>query len=368
MTLDVEIASARKEISADGYDMSVGELINLYKDGELRIAPAYQRLFRWDISRKTRFVESILLGLPLPPIFVFQLEEGVWELIDGLQRISTVMEFVGVLNDAQGTPVAPLQLEGTHYLPSLKGRRWMESAADMDDGIGTAQQIQFKRARMRVEILKKESDVQAKYELFQRLNTGGLTLSEQEVRTSVAVMINEPFQEWLTGLAESAPFTETVQQTDTARDRQGHVELVLRFFAFRNVAYDGLDVHDYLDNALLTLASDVNFDREAEGQVFARTFDMLYQALGANSFKRWNGEAFAGKFLASVYEVVALGVSRNLDALDAMQAADRNAFLTERCRDLWQNPSFINFSGGGVRGTTRLINLLPLGPVLFQPQ
>jgi len=169
MGLDAEIAAARKEISTDGYDMSVGELVNLYKDGELRIAPAYQRLFRWDITRKTRLVESILLGLPLPPIFVFQLEEGIWELIDGLQRISTVMEFVGVLKDAAGNPVPPLRLEGTQFLPNLADKFWEDSAEGASDGIGTTQQIQFKRARMRVEILKKESDVQAKYELFQRL-------------------------------------------------------------------------------------------------------------------------------------------------------------------------------------------------------
>jgi hypothetical protein len=84
MTLLEEIAIARKEIVSDGYDMSVGELINLYRDGELKIDPAFQRLFRWDSTRKTRFIESILLGLPLPPIFVYQRKDGVWELIDGV--------------------------------------------------------------------------------------------------------------------------------------------------------------------------------------------------------------------------------------------------------------------------------------------
>ncbi len=72
MSLDNEIAAARKEIVSDGYDMSLGEVVNLYKDGELKIDPEFQRLFRWDSTRKTRFVESILLGIPIPPIFVFQ--------------------------------------------------------------------------------------------------------------------------------------------------------------------------------------------------------------------------------------------------------------------------------------------------------
>ena len=99
MTLETEIVKASQDIKKDGYDMSVGELLNLYSDNELIIDPEFQRFFRWDITRKTRFVESLLLGIPIPPIFVFQNEAGVWELIDGLQRLSTIFEFVGILKD-----------------------------------------------------------------------------------------------------------------------------------------------------------------------------------------------------------------------------------------------------------------------------
>jgi len=89
MTLLDEVQAARKKIVTDGYDMSMGELINLYRADELTIDPAFQRLFRWDDGRKTRFIESILLGIPFPSIFVYQDQNGVWELIDGLQRLST---------------------------------------------------------------------------------------------------------------------------------------------------------------------------------------------------------------------------------------------------------------------------------------
>lgn len=97
MTLLNEVQVARKKVVADGYDMSLGELINLYRDDELRIDPVFQRLFRWDDERKTRFLESILLGIPFPPIFVYQDENGVWELIDGLQRLSTIFQLTGDL-------------------------------------------------------------------------------------------------------------------------------------------------------------------------------------------------------------------------------------------------------------------------------
>ncbi len=121
MSLLDEIKTARKEIVTDGYDMSLGELINLYRDNELIIDPAFQRLFRWDETRKTRFLESILLGIPVPPIFVFQSENGVWELVDGLQRLSTVFQFAGILKEPMGAEVGSLILSGTTFLPSLEG-------------------------------------------------------------------------------------------------------------------------------------------------------------------------------------------------------------------------------------------------------
>ena len=153
--------------------------------------------------------------------------------IDGLQRLSTVLEFAGMLRNAEGDLLGPSALEGTRFLPSLAGKRWEPTAEDANDGFGKPQQLQVKRARVRVEILKQESDPQAKYELFQRLNTGGASLSEQEVRNCVAVMINRPFHQWLLSRASTPEFQHTTAQTETAKDRQADTELALRFFAFR---------------------------------------------------------------------------------------------------------------------------------------
>lgn len=368
MALDEEIALARREIVSDGYDMSIGELINLYREGEIQIQPEYQRLFRWDQTRKTRFIESILLGLPLPPIFVYQDGEGIWELIDGLQRLSTLLEFSGALKTGNGNAAEPLVLEGTRYLPDLVNKRWEPTNDQANDGIGAAQQLQIKRARMRVEILKQESDPRAKYELFQRLNTGGDSLSQQEIRNCVGIMLNKDFQRWLTGLADDADFRVTISQTDTALERQAHVELALRFLSFRHVPYGGgLDVHEYLDDALYQLATERPLDLNVEGEVFKRTFLFLNEALGADAFKRWDGAHFGGKFLMSVFEVVAPGVSRNLASLQQMNAPERNEFLREKCKHLWNHHIFKQYSGAGVRGTSRLSNLLPMAEPFFAP-
>ncbi len=367
MPLDQQIEKARKEISPDGYDMSVGEILNLYHDNELIIHPDYQRLFRWKDSQKTRFIESLLLGIPVPPIFVFTTSRGAWELIDGLQRLSTIFEFVGVLKKRAGEPdpPGPVELLGTNFLPDLAGKIWQAPEEDSDRGIGGAAQISIKRARIRVEILKKESDPIAKYELFQRLNTGGTELSEQEVRNCTALMINPEFYNWLKDRSSFEPFVAATAQTEEALKKQTGVELALRFVAFRLCPYkQGLDVHEYLDKSLITLASDQTFAAEAEKLVFERTFGLLNAALGANAFKRWDGDRFAGKFLMSVFEVVALGVSKNIDQIETL---DDNPvdFIVRRAKDLWQNEVFLQNSGAGVRGTTRLAKLLPMAQEFF---
>jgi hypothetical protein len=172
MTLDQEIAIARKEISPDGYEMSVGEVMSLYRDGELVIDPAYQRLFRWRLTQKTRFIESLLLGIPIPPIFVFQNESGTWELIDGLQRLSTIFQFTGLLKLKPGDlppnieETYPVRLLGTKFLPHLANRTWDNETPSTTSGIGKAAQLQIRRTRLRVEILKKESDPLANTSCF----------------------------------------------------------------------------------------------------------------------------------------------------------------------------------------------------------
>src|SRR5271157_2941167 len=111
--LETQLSDARRAISSDGYPMSVGELTNLYRSGELQIRPEFQRLFRWSNLQKSRLVESILLGIPLPSIFVAQTEGGTWELVDGLQRISTILRLQGELLDKDGKKIKGLVMDGT---------------------------------------------------------------------------------------------------------------------------------------------------------------------------------------------------------------------------------------------------------------
>ena len=101
-TLENEFTEARNTLVTDRLDMSFGEIINMYQDREIIISPDFQRLFRWSDYQKTRFIESVLLGIPIPPIFVSENVEGKWELVDGLQRLSTIFSFFGILRDNEG--------------------------------------------------------------------------------------------------------------------------------------------------------------------------------------------------------------------------------------------------------------------------
>jgi len=367
--LDEEIRVASRSVIKDGYDMSVGELMSLYRSNELIINPNYQRLFRWDLSQKTKFIESLLLGIPIPPIFVFSIGRQ-WELVDGLQRIATILEFVGILRDPKDPMknLPPSVLEGTKLLPSLLDARWDSSSEDADDALSDETRFELRRARIRVEILKTGSNPNAKYELFQRLNSGGSPLTEQEIRSCAIIMKNDEFFHWLEGLSQNKTFQNTLSLSERAIQRQMPLEFVIRFIVYRNVAYQkGLDVHEYLDSAIGELADTKTFDRNGEEDVFHKVFELLNQVFAENAFKRWNGTHHSGGSQLSAFEFITLGLSKQLEALQELPDPDKLRLIELRIKSLWSESFFSQSSGAGVRGSTRLANLLPRARDYFKP-
>lgn len=144
MTLATEIDERRREIRTDGYSMSIGEWISLYEKGELDIHPEFQRFYRWDNTQKTNLIESILLGIPLPPIFVSQRKDGVWDVVDGLQRLSTIFQLLGILKDEKKKLVEPLILQSTKYLPSLQSMQWNDTK-NPENSLSSEAQLAIKR-------------------------------------------------------------------------------------------------------------------------------------------------------------------------------------------------------------------------------
>ena len=94
-----DIGNSRNTLQTDKLDMSFGEIMNMYERDEIIINPDFQRLYRWTDYQKTRFIESVIIGIPIPPIFVAEDSQGRWEVVDGLQRLSTIFSFFGVLKN-----------------------------------------------------------------------------------------------------------------------------------------------------------------------------------------------------------------------------------------------------------------------------
>lgn len=179
---------------------------------------------------------------------------------------------------------------------------------------------------------------------------------------------DRPFFSWIRELSVYKPFQSSTGITEYQEEKQFGIELVLRLLAARKHPYPtGQDVHDYLDEATLALVRDKTLQREAEGRQFRETFDLIGESLGELAFRRWNGSKFIGKFLLSVFEVVAVGVSKNLSKLKKLAPARQKTFITERSKKLWDDPTFEKYSGAGVRGSDRLGNLLPLAAKFLEP-
>ena len=370
MGLDQEIESRRSEIRSDGYPMSIGELINLYRDDELDIHPEFERYYRWSDEQKSRLIESILLGIPIPSIFVSQREDGVWDVIDGLQRLSTIFELVGQLKDERGKILPPLTLNKTRYLPSLEGKRWEDE--DSSISIGITNQLIIRRSKIDVKIILRESSESSKYELFQRLNTGGSQLSDQEVRNVILIMVNPDAYRWIANLAKDDNFQACIALSDRALSKQDDLELVTRFVVFRNLEESELgaigDIGEFLTERIAELAQSDDFQETqvVEDEAFRRTFARLAESLADRSFRRYDAtrERHLGGFLISAFEPIALGIGHNIthysNEVDAL-------WIEGVTKKLWANAQFLEHSGSGVRASTRLPSNIPLGRLLFAP-
>jgi hypothetical protein len=158
--LEQEVAHQKMQLSIDSINMSFGELINLYKNKELIIRPEHQRFFRWTAKQKTALIESMLLSITLPPIFVSEDENGIWELIDGLPIVTTFLSFFGEFGSDLPTIGHKWALEAGGLLKHLKGFTI--------DTLPQKYKIILKRTICRVEILRSESDENRKEALFNR--------------------------------------------------------------------------------------------------------------------------------------------------------------------------------------------------------
>lgn len=367
-TLQSEIDRKRQEIRSDRYSMSIGEWISLYQQGEIEIYPKFPRFFRWTDYQKTKLIESILSGIPIPPILVSQREDGIWDVIDGLQRLSTIYQFVGILKDENGKLLPPLTLQKTDSLPSLMGKIWEDSEHPEGSakGFTPTQRLLIKRAKIDVNILLKESDINADYVLFQTLNNRGSIATAQELRNFILVSLNPSFYQWMKKLSANENFQLCIALNEKSLEEQYDLDILCRFLVLRKIDENALkqiiDIDTFFTEKIKEIASNSSFNFEEEQAAFEKTFKLLGECMADESLKKYdvNKQKFSGGFLLASFETIALGIGYNYRQYNATCSELENKII-----EIWSNPEFTSAFGRGKDARTRLPKLIPLGRQLF---
>lgn len=364
--LKEEIDEAKRAVNTDTVQITIGEVSNMYASEELNILPDFQRLFRWTNERKSNLVESILIGIPIPPVFVYEDQYGTWELIDGLQRISTILEFMGVLKDVDSGSALRSTLQKTKYLPSLDGAVW-ERKNDDEIQLDKSLQLFFRRARIDFQILKHPSDPKTKFDLFQRLNRGGAYANEQEVRSCSMVLANPEFMKRIRDFAKRDDFKKIFQIKGQEQiNKQKDIDYLVRLIVHIYAEYDRrFDVQEFLDSKIVDLLVEKEADDVME--TISWTVEALYRALGENALVPPNGLAddFANRFSLRALEAIAVGVGRNKVRITSQPNIDQ--YIKDKVDSFWQQPGVPEMSASGLRGTVRLQKTIPFGDRWFNP-
>jgi hypothetical protein len=229
------------------------------------IAPVYQRQFRWDNKRCSQLIESIFLGIPVPSLFMATNADGTWELVDGVQRISTIVKFAGnqKLRDRMDVKGGALRLSDLEKLTHFNGLTY--------DDLPDTLRLQFELRPIKVVTLSDKSDPIVRFDLFERLNTGGVALTDQEVRGCV---FRGPFAQFLDEMAKDQNFRKAVRLTARQEEDGTREECVLRFFAYlRRYKKFGHIVVDFLNDYMKDMAR--SFDCSEGKTIFESTFLQL---------------------------------------------------------------------------------------------
>lgn len=209
-----QIKTLRKEIDYTTRDYSIDFLVQKFREDEFYIPDEYQRQFIWDDDKKSLFIESVLLGLPIPLMFFSDTEDGRCEIIDGAQRTQSLEAFMS--ND--------LELTNLKKLDSLVGIKY--------DDIPEYFKKKFDKTNIRVVVLSDETTLDIRQEIFTRINTSGVKANPIEVRRGQFMQTD--FMRFIKECSEDDVFLKLCPLSETLKKRYEGQELVLRFFAYLN--------------------------------------------------------------------------------------------------------------------------------------
>ncbi|CQR62898.1 DUF262 domain-containing protein [Streptomyces leeuwenhoekii] len=325
-----QIADQSKRIDFYITEYSVEILANKMQSGEY-IVPDYQREFTWEHERKSKFLESLIMGLPIPFIFFWEMEDGKLEIVDGSQRLRTIEEFLH-----KGLRLGELdQLTNVSYFTF--------------DDLPESRQRKIRNRSIRGIVLNEHADEAARLDMFERINTGSKNANTAEIRRGA---LAGPFMRLVIDLAADARFADLAPMSAKRKKERGYEELVTRFFAYG----DGLDkyrdrpadfIFDYVKkmNAVFrerpALAEEYN-------RRFQETMDFVEQIFPYGFRKTPTGKATP----RARFEAIAIGSFRALQEKPQLREKRRDQL---NVRSWLQSEEFLEVTGSdGANARSRL--------------
>lgn len=325
-----------KDIRITTKTFTVREIFTQISDGELDLAPDFQRAFVWTPKQQVRLIESILLGIPLPAFYFNQDETGAHQVVDGVQRLTTIKLFMS----DQLTLAKHLE-----YLSTLEGSIFTK--------LDPTTRRRFSGTQIVVHVIETQTPDEVKYDIFNRVNTGGTPLSPQEIRHCMSKSRSRNFLKSLVELpsfdrAMDGMFWKTDPVSGTRiRDSRRMLdrELALRFCAFSTVPISEYAKAVSLDTFLLEFTrridtqSDPNLDLEKLKQVFDQGMENCFAVMAKGAFRRWPPQATRrGPLNRAVFESQAIALAQYplaklLPHKDAIQGAFRTLFNNYKYED-----------------------------------
>lgn len=313
----IDVDPRSREIVSQSADERVQVLLSDVQRGRLLLHPSFQRQFVWDKQKATRLIESALMEIPLPVVYLAEEENGKKSVIDGQQRLTSFFSFIeGKFPDGKLFRLGNMQV-----FPELKGKSFKELSEEFQERILDCQ--------IRSITFKRNCNPDLKFNVFERLNTGSVSLNDQELRNC---MYRGPFNELIKELAEDPEFLAVVGSSNR-NDRMWNVELVLRYFAFYDRSY--LKYKSPIKKFLNDEARDrqhLSKEKEAEfRRCFKNSVSLVRSMLGERAFRRFipgnednrNGMWEPKKFNVSLFDILMVEfatrdhnlVMRNMDAI-----------------------------------------------------
>jgi hypothetical protein len=309
-----------RTIRTKSADPEIESLYNKWKRGKLVLQPGFQRQYVWDRAKASRLIESVLLAVPLPIIYLAEELDNKESVIDGQQRLTTFFSFL----DGKFPAGEVFKLSGLRVFHELNGKAFK----DLEEGLQDA--IRF--SEVRVITILKDSDSDLKFEIFERLNTGSVPLNDMELRNCI---YRGPYMELLRELSADADFRKLLKLERPDR-RMKDIELVLRFAAFYHGTYLKYQapMRRFLNRDMET-HQQISASQATElRQAFKTACQVTWSLFGERSFRRFsrgidddrNGSWEPRRFNASLYDVT-MGVlcqyekNRLYAALDSVREA-----------------------------------------------